>query len=323
MYSFTMPTNRIAGFMTGLGAAPTSPIRKPIVPVIPIAPNLPGTKAGETLPGAGAFTPDMYTTQAAAIEREWSRVIAMQLFRPEDKVERYNTVWNMANALRSKLDIRHPAFQQMTNLQQRINETLRVLGMTTKSVVVKPPVPSLPPPGVKPLTAKVPTYAEWFRSEQLMNKSRFMGMSESQIMALYKRLYPTGAIVIGGPVIGTKPITSEEPGLPPGSIEIPGSGGYKSWRAPNGDIYDQVACFTTPCYPMKRTGFAPAVKPTVTPVVVIPPPIPGQPPPSDATLPVVTETTPITAGFDFGKLLKPPMLYFVIGAAAFLLLGKK
>jgi hypothetical protein len=252
--------------------------------VIPIAPNLPGTKAGETLPGAGAFTPDQYTTQAAAIEREWSRVIAMQLFRPEDKVERYNTVWNMANALRSKLDIRHPAFQQMTNLQQRINETLRVLGMTTKSVVVKPPVPSLPPPGVKPL-------------------------------------------IITGPVIGTKPLPDETaaPGVPAGSILVgKQANGLRYWRAPNGDMYDEVSGAAGNFFAVKRQVFKPAISPGgVTPVVVVSPPVPGLPPPDSGVSPLVDTTTPITAGFDFGKLLKPPMLYFVIGAAAFLLLGKK
>jgi hypothetical protein len=293
--------------------------------VIPIAPNLPGTKAGETLPGAGAFTPDQFTTQAAAIEREWSRVIAMQLFRPEDKIERYNTVWNMANALRSKLDIRHPAFQQMTNLQQRINETLRVLGMTTKSVV-QPPVPSLPPPGVKPLPVKVPTYAEWFRSEISANKSRFMGMSESQIMALYKRLYPSGVIIVAGPVIGTKPLPDETaaPGVPAGSILVgKQANGLRYWRAPNGDMYDEVSGVAG-FFVVKRQVFKPAIPPgQVTPVVVIPPPVPGLPPPDSGITPLVETTTPITAGFDFGKLLKPPMLYFVIGAAAFLLMGKK
>lgn len=296
MYSFTMPRNRVAAYMHGLGMTLTSKSGMTttgqipaVLPVVPIAPNLPGTKQGQILPGTAVFGPDEYTTQAAAIEREWNRVSALVIFRPEDKIAAYNTVWNMANALRSKLDTRHPAFPLMTNLQQRINETLRVLGMTTKTVTtaaVKPPVPSLPPPSnggtVKPS--------------------------------------------IPPPVIGTKPIPdTTTAGLPPGSIEIAGTGGYKSWRAPNGDIYDQVACLAAPCYPQKRQAVTAVVKPSVTPVTVIAPPVPAQPPPID-TLPVVdttTTTTPITEGFDFGKLLKPPLLYVVIGAAALLLLGKK
>lgn len=297
-----------------------------VVPVVPIAPNLPGTKPGETLPGAGVFTPDQYTTQAAAIEREWSRVIAMQLFRPEDKIERYNTVWNMANALRSKLDSRHPAFQEMTNLQQRINETLRVLGMTTKSVVVQPPVPSLPAPGVKPLTANVPTYADWYRSEQASNKSRFMGLSESQIMALYKRLYPSGVVVNGGPVIGTKPLPDETaaPGVPAGSILIgKQANGLRYWRAPNGDMYDEVSGAAGFLAVKRYEGLPTVPGGGVTPVVVIPPAVPGLPPLDSGVTPLTPETVPLTAGFDFGKLLKPPLLYVVIGAAALLLLGKK
>jgi hypothetical protein len=128
-----------------------------------ISPTTGTTLIKPALPWTATFKPDAYTNEAALVDREWSRVLALPLMSVADKTARYNTVAVSARSLLARVgDSRHPAAIAMTTLLQSINASLAAIGSTRvvipTTAVVKPTVTQPPTNGAtKPLAPGCPS----------------------------------------------------------------------------------------------------------------------------------------------------------------------
>lgn len=253
-----------------------------------ISPTTGATLIKPALPWTATFAPDAYTNEAALIDREWSRVMALPLQSTADKVARYNTVATSARSLMARVgDSRHPASIAMTTLLQSINVSLAAIKATqvvipTTTAVVKPATNG----ATKPLAPGCPSTP-------------------------------------GGGVITLRAGESWKCAV----ATIDGKQIYRWIRVNSAGVstYDPLsAVLAKPTVAQPPTTVK--VGASVTPVTTVPGPVVSPVPPGTTAYPVVTDSgvtmQPTGAGFDFGMLLRPPWLYVVIGGAALMLFKK-